>query len=101
MQAPLKEARVDGHVAVPLAVPLLWKNHVPNKGGGPYEAFARAPQGEASVFLTWGRQQEVGQVPVRGTRQGDGVPQREPWAPGVNALMSAHDATAPLIAPPR
>lgn len=36
-----------------------------------------------------------------GTRQGDGVPQREPWAPGVNALMSAHDATAPLIAPPR
>jgi len=36
-----------------------------------------------------------------GNRQGERAPQREPWVPGDNALMSAHDATAQFLAPPR
>ena len=36
-----------------------------------------------------------------GNRQGEGAPQRDPWVPGGNALMSAHDATAQVLAPPR
>jgi hypothetical protein len=36
-----------------------------------------------------------------GHRQGGEAPQREPWVPGANALMSAHEATALVVAPPR
>ena len=37
-----------------------------------------------------------------GNRQGgEGTAQRDPWVPGGNALMSAHDATAQVLAPPR
>jgi hypothetical protein len=36
-----------------------------------------------------------------GVRQGEEAPQRESWAPGANALMSAHDSTTLLLTPPR
>jgi hypothetical protein len=34
-------------------------------------------------------------------RPGEGAREREPWVPGANMLMSAHDATALPLAPPR
>jgi hypothetical protein len=34
-------------------------------------------------------------------RKAEGAREREPWVPGANMLMSAHDTTAMPLAPPR
>jgi hypothetical protein len=38
---------------------------------------------------------------LRNDRQGEAAREREPWVPGANMLMSAHDAIALPLAPPR
>jgi hypothetical protein len=38
---------------------------------------------------------------LRVDRQGGGARERAPWVPGANMLMSAHDAAAVPLAPPR
>ncbi len=38
---------------------------------------------------------------VRADRRSEGSQQREPWVPGTNMLMSAHEAGPPPLAPPR
>jgi hypothetical protein len=41
------------------------------------------------------------QPTLRGDRPGGRARERDPWVPGANMLMSAHEATAPPLAPPR
>jgi hypothetical protein len=38
---------------------------------------------------------------VRADRRTEEAPQREPWVPGTNMLMSAHEPSVVALAPPR